>query len=90
MALVGSLLVEEEQTPQLIALFRERVWGLRAQLLHEILERGRERGEVREDADLDVSVTMLIGSLYAAYLGRARIPRDWPRRTVAAVLDGLH
>ena len=89
MALVGTLLVEEEQTPELIALFRERVWGLRSRLLHEILERARTRGEIREDVDGGAVVGMLIGSLYAAHLGLAKIPRDWPRRVVAAALDGL-
>jgi len=89
MALVGTLLVEEEQTPELIALFRERVWGLRSRLLHEILERARTRGEIRDDVDSDAVVGMLIGSLYAAHLGQAKIPRGWPRRVVEAALEGL-
>ena len=89
MALIGSLLVEEEQTPELIRLFRKRVWALRSSLLVEILDRARARGEVREDVDPEVVIGMLVGSLYAAYLGRATIPRDWPARVVKAALDGL-
>ena len=90
MALVGTLLVEEERTPELIALFRDRVWDRRASTLREILDRGRERGEIRKDADVEVVVSMLIGSLYAAHLSRARIPRTWPARTVRAALDGMY
>jgi len=88
MALVGTLLVEEEQTPELITLFRERVWAFRADLLREILDRARTRGEVRDDVDNDVVIGMLIGSLYAAHLGHGKIPRNWPARVVKSALDG--
>ena len=90
MALVGTLLVEEGQTPELISLFRDRVWGLRAGLMREILERARARNEVREEFDPEVVVSMLIGSLYAVHLSRARIPRKWPTKVVKMALDGLH
>jgi len=89
MALVGTLLVEEEQTPELIRLFRERLWETRADLLREIIERGRQSGELNPDVDSEVVVGMLIGSLYAAHLSLAKIPRDWPERTVRAALKGL-
>ncbi len=89
MALVGTLLVEEEQTPELIRLFRERLWEKRANLLREIIERGRERRELHPDVDSEVVVGMLIGSLYAAHLSLAKIPRDWPARTVRAALEGM-
>jgi AcrR family transcriptional regulator len=89
MALVGTLLVEEEQTPELIRLFRERLWETRANLLREIIERGRERGELHPDVDSEVVVGMLIGSLYAAHLSLAKIPRGWPARTVRAALEGM-
>ena len=89
MALVGTLLVEEEQTPELIRLFRERLWETRANLLREIIERGRERRELHPDVDADVVVGMLIGSLYAAHLSLAKIPRDWPARVVKAALEGM-
>ena len=89
MALVGTLLVEEEQTPELISLFRERLWEMRANLLHEIIERGCERRELHPDVDSEVVVGMLIGSLYAAHLSLAKIPRDWPARTVRAALVGM-
>ena len=89
MALVGTLLVEEEQTPELITLFRERVWAFRADVLREILDRARTRGEVREDVDDDVVIGMLIGSLYAAHLGHGKIPRNWPSRVAKSALDGV-
>jgi AcrR family transcriptional regulator len=89
MALVGTLLVEEEQTPDLIALFRERVWALRAGHLRDVLERACARGEVRSTVDLEAAVGMLIGSLYSAHIGQGGIPRDWPARVVRTALDSL-
>jgi AcrR family transcriptional regulator len=88
MALVGTLLVEEDQTPELIALFRERVWTLRTELLREILERGQAREEIRNDVDAAVLVGMLIGALYAVHLGQGKIPRGWPARVVSTALEG--
>lgn len=89
MALVGTLLAEEAQTPELIALFRERVWGRRAAMARDILARGKARGDVRADADVEAVVGMLIGAIYAQYLSGARVPRTWPERTVAVVLRGI-
>lgn len=89
MALVGTLLAEEAQTPELIALFRERVWKRRWEAARRILAEGQARGEVRPDADLDAAINLLIGAIYARYLSGASVPRDWPARTVATVLRGI-
>jgi AcrR family transcriptional regulator len=89
MALVGTLLAEETQTPELIALFRDRVWTRRWQAFRGILDEGRARGEVRADADLDAAINLLIGAIYARHLSGAAVPRDWPARTVATVMRGI-
>jgi AcrR family transcriptional regulator len=89
MALVGTLLAEETQTPELIALFRERVWKRRWEAARRVLAEGQARGEVQPDADLDAAINLLIGAIYARYLSGASVPRDWPARTVATVLHGI-
>jgi AcrR family transcriptional regulator len=89
MGLVGTLLVEEEETPELMALFRRRVWAARAGQLRGVLERARARGEVRADVDIEATVVLLIGALYGAHVGQGRIPRGWPARAVRAALRGL-
>ena len=60
-----------------------------ANRLREIIDRGRERGELRKIVDSDVVVSMLIGALYAAYISQAKIPHDWPERAVRTALDGM-
>ena len=89
MALVGTLLAEEKRTPELMALFRERIWRRRSTMLREVLERGRARGEIRADADVEATIDLLIGSIYARYLSGAGVPKSWPERIVALVLEGL-
>jgi AcrR family transcriptional regulator len=89
MALVGTLLAEEKRTPELIGLFRERIWRRRSTMLREVLERGRVRGEIRAEADVEATIDLLIGSIYARYLSGAGVPKSWPERIVALVLGGL-
>jgi hypothetical protein len=87
--MIGTLLVEERRTPGLIALFRERIVRPRRAMLRAALEAGRNRGEVRADADIEAAVNMLVGSLYARYLSGEPIPADWARRVAATALAGV-
>jgi AcrR family transcriptional regulator len=89
MNLLGTLLAEETQTPELIRLFRDRVFRRRFEMLRGVLERGREHGEVRADADLETTVHMMIGAMYAQYMSGRRPPRDWLERIVQAVWRGV-
>jgi len=89
MAMVGTVLAEEHHTPDLFAQFRKYLVEPRRQMLRGVLERAQARGELSTDADVETAVNALIGSFYARYLAGGRIPRDWPQRAVAVVLDGL-
>lgn len=89
MALVGTLLAEEKQTPELITLFRERVWHRRANMIRSILEQAREEGKIADDIDADIVIDMLVGSMYATYLRNDTIPADWPRLAVETIWRGL-
>jgi AcrR family transcriptional regulator len=89
MAMIGTLLVEERHTPELLALFRERVVRPRRGALLRILERARDRGELRAGADLAAAVNMLVGAFYARYLTGEGIPDDWADRGVSTILAGI-
>jgi AcrR family transcriptional regulator len=88
MAMVGTVLAEEHHTPELFAEFRRRLVEPRRQMLRGVLERAQVRGELAAEADLEMAVSMLVGSYYATYLA-GRVPRDWQRRAVELILDGL-
>jgi len=89
MSLIGTVLAEEVHTPELLALFRERLVSPRRQMLRVILERARKNGELRRGANLDAAVNLLVGAFYARYLASSAIPPDFPRELVKLVWPGL-
>jgi AcrR family transcriptional regulator len=89
MAMLGTVLAEEPHTPELLALWRERLVKPRRDELRSILQRAMKRGEVRPDADVEAAVAMLVGSYFARYVERGRAPRGWPEAEVDMVLAAL-
>jgi AcrR family transcriptional regulator len=81
LAILGSLLAEEERHPELLELFKIRLVEPRRALLRQALA----AGDFPESADLDVLASMLIGSFYARYVTLAGIPDDWPDRVLSAL-----
>ena len=81
MAILGSLLAEEERHPELLHLFKTRIVEPRRALLRQALA----AGDLPDSADLDVLTSMLIGSFYGRYVTIAGIPDDWPNRVLSAV-----
>jgi AcrR family transcriptional regulator len=83
LALLGSLLSEEERSPELIERFRERLVGPRRARLGVALKRGGEHGDISPQTDIDAAASMLIGSFYARYISHGSIPRNWPSRVLS-------
>lgn len=81
MAIIGSLLVEQERHPELLDQFRTRIVEPRRALLREALR----AGDFGESTDFDALTSMLIGSFYGRYLTGAGIPDDWPERALSAI-----
>lgn len=89
MAMLGTVLAEEHETPELLASFRRHLVAPRRAAIGAILQRARERGELRPDADLELAANMLVGGYYAHYLAGRPFPDDWAARAVDAVLAGI-
>ena len=89
MATLGTVLAEEHETPELLALFRERLVKPRRRELRAVLEAARERGDLRADANLDVAVNALVGAFFARYLAGESLGGRFVRALVDTVLDGL-
>jgi AcrR family transcriptional regulator len=81
LAILGSLLAEEERHPELLDLFKSRIVEPRRALLRQALA----AGDLPDSADLDALTSMLIGSFYGRYVTIAGIPDDWPDRVLSAV-----
>ena len=89
MALVGTVLAEERHTPELLALFRERLVMPRRTIIRGILERARRHRGLRPGVDLDVSVSMLVGAFYARYLATSNVPSRFAQTIVGTVWPGI-
>jgi AcrR family transcriptional regulator len=87
MSMLGAVLAEEHETPDLLELFRANVVAPRRANLRRILRSGRDTGQLRSDVDIETGITMLVGSLYATYVAGRAVGPDWPRRVVDAWLD---
>jgi AcrR family transcriptional regulator len=86
MTLLGAVLVEQHENPDFLKLFRRHVVEPRRQNLRSILSAAVQAGQIDPDADVEVAITMMIGSLYAAYMAGTKTGRDWPERVVEAWL----
>jgi AcrR family transcriptional regulator len=81
LAILGSLLAEEERHPELLRLFKTRLVEPRRALLRQALA----AGDLPGSPDLDALTSMLIGSFYGRYVTIAGIPDDWPDRVLSAI-----
>jgi hypothetical protein len=89
MSMLGTMLAEEHETPELLASFREHLAYPRRRAVCAILDRACERGELRKGTDLDLAVHMLVGAYYAQYLAGEPFADDWAECLADAVLAGL-
>jgi AcrR family transcriptional regulator len=89
MTMLGTVLAEERETPELLALFRERLVAPRRRELRAVLEAARDRGELRRDASLDVAVATLVGAFFARYLSGDSLGGRFVTTLVDTVLDGV-
>jgi AcrR family transcriptional regulator len=80
--LAGTLLVEQQKHPELLELFREGMLGPRRDAIAGALERGKARGEVRQDLDSDLAVDALMGSFIYHNLAKGRPAKGWSERVV--------
>jgi len=85
-SMLGAVLVEQDANPELLALFRKHVVQPRRENLRRILRGGIAAGQIDPKADVELAITMFVGSLYAAYMAGAPTRQDWAQRVVDAWL----
>jgi AcrR family transcriptional regulator len=81
MAILGSLLTEEERHPELLHLFTTRLVEPRRALLRQALA----AGGFPDSADFDALTAMLIGSFYGRYVTLGGLSDDWPDRVLSVI-----
>jgi AcrR family transcriptional regulator len=87
---VAGLVGDMQHDPDLARGFRQNVVPARRQAMLAALERGRERGEIRDDADLELAVDELHGAIfYRLLLSGKPLDAAFAERLADQVLDGL-
>ncbi|WP_067463397.1 TetR/AcrR family transcriptional regulator [Actinomadura macra] len=77
-----------EKYPELYARYRHDIIEPRRAVIRAVLGRGVAAGELRADLDLEVGVTMLVGSLTSKPPGEA-LPAGYAEAVVDALLRGI-
>ena len=89
MPLIGTCLMEEQHTPELLALFRERTMKPRRALVRALLDAAGRAGEIDASADVEAAIDLVMGAYQSRYLSGEPFPERWEERTIDAVLRGL-
>lgn len=84
---IGCLLASREE-PQAMALHRDRVVQPRMQAMRLLLEQARDTGLLRPDADLELTLQMLAGAVFARRIAGLPYEPAWAGRAVAGVCRG--
>jgi AcrR family transcriptional regulator len=87
---VAALIAEGQSDPELAEALRSRWLSVRRAEAREILELGIERGELRDDIDLEVAVDVLYGPIYYRMLvGHATLEGDFADALADHIFAGL-
>jgi AcrR family transcriptional regulator len=87
--LLGTLLAERDRQPELLALYRERLFEPRQRKIAALLLAAQESGDVREDADIASATLLLLGFVAVSYVANREVTTGNIRRAVAAIVEGL-
>jgi AcrR family transcriptional regulator len=88
MAIIGSILAEEHDTPVLLDGFRSLVIGPRRAPIRRIMSEMRLDGKRLSPTEIDVRVDLLVGACYARYVSGQPFHPRWARAVVDAILAG--
>ena len=87
---VAALIAEGQADPELAEALRSRWLSVRRTEAKDILEMGIERGELRDDIDLEVAVDILYGPIYFRMLaGHAPLDGDFAEALADHAFAGL-
>jgi AcrR family transcriptional regulator len=88
MGVLGSLLADRENRAAL-ELHRERVIAPRLSYVRRLLEQAQAQGDLRLDADVDLAIQMLGGSVYLRRVAGVTSEPDWAQRAVDTIWQGM-
>jgi Tetracyclin repressor-like, C-terminal domain len=87
--LVAAVLLEQDDHPELLERFRQRVVQPARAAFAKALAAGIARGELREGADRGEVIDALTGAYWARSWATGAPTRGWAQRLVDSVVQGL-
>ena len=84
--IVAAVLLEQDDHPELMTRFQERVVQPTRSTFRDVLRAGVQRGELSPEADSPELVDALIGAYWAREWATETFSADWSERLVRAVL----
>ena len=78
--LIGGLMAEQNRHPELIDAFRRSVLLPRRATGRALVERGQQRGDIRDDIDAEAAVDLFAGPFLARVFAGANTGPAWRRR----------
>lgn len=79
--LTGGLIAEQERHPELIEAYRTNILRPRRGITCALIERGKERGEIRPDVVPEDAVDLLVGAFLARVFAGKDTGPEWNKRT---------
>lgn len=89
MAIIGSMLAEEQSTPSLLKGFRLLVVEPRRQPIRDILSRMRVDGVALSLESVELATDALVGACYARYISGRPLPNGWAEMIVDLIMSGV-
>jgi AcrR family transcriptional regulator len=84
-SMTGVVLAEAHEHPELLARWRASVGVAALQVVHDIVESGRQRGELRADVDAQMTADLILGAYLSHYTHQGDPDQAW----VDAIVDTL-
>jgi AcrR family transcriptional regulator len=84
-SMTGVVLAEQHEHPELLARWRATVGVAALQVVSDIVETGRQRGDLRADVDAKMTADLILGAYLAHYTHQGDPDRAW----VDAIVDTL-
>ncbi len=87
--LLGALLAERDRQPELLALYRERLFEPRMRKISALLRAAQASGDVRKDADIASVTLLLLGFIASSYVAGRDVSAAHVRKGVISLVEGL-
>jgi AcrR family transcriptional regulator len=89
LSIIGVVLAEEPEHPELLAQWRAVVGSASSRAVGEIIQRAQERGQIGDNVQPGLVADLIVGAYLAHYTHEGRPDGEWARQIVETLRPGL-